>query len=205
MDENWDRLPNDEIIEKTADEMRKRNFEVDVVNNRVEALQKLLSIISDGSSVMNGSSTTLQEIGFIDYLKNNPDKWTNLHIPILKEKDVAKGVDLRRQSLLADYFLASANAISEEGVLFAVDQTGTRTGAFPFAAKHLVLVVGINKVSKDFETSMRRIREYVLPKENERALKAYGTGSSIGKWAIIEKEKIPGRIKVILVKEKLGF
>ncbi len=49
--------------------------------------------------------------------------------------------------------------------------------------------IELSNVSKNFETSMRRIRGYVRPKESERVLKAYGTASSIRKWVIIEKEK----------------
>lgn len=50
---------------------------------------------------------------------------------------------------------------------------------------------------------MDRIEKYVLPLENERAMKAYGVGSAINKVLIVNKEVIPGRIHIILVKEKL--
>ena len=52
---------------------------------------------------------------------------------------------------------------------------------------------------------MRRIREYALPLENERAQLAYGQGSFIGKELIFYREYLPDRVHVILVKEKLGF
>jgi hypothetical protein len=113
---------------------------------------------------------------------------------------------LRRKSLTdADYFLASINAITEDGRLIAVDATGSRVGAFPFAAKKIILVAGEQKIVTDLEAGMKRIKEYVFPLENERMKKSYGMGSTFGKWVIIEREFIPQRITLILVKEKLGF
>ena len=41
--------------------------------------------------------------------------------------------------------------------------------------------------------------------EDVRAQKAYGVRSGVNKILIINKEVVPDRIVVILVKEKLGF
>jgi hypothetical protein len=112
---------------------------------------------------------------------------------------------MRRKSVTADYFISSVNAVTEDGVLLAVDATGSRVGAMPFAAKKLVLVIGAQKITKNLEEAIKRIKEYVLPKENKRAMEAYGMGTIFGKWVIIEKETSPSRIKVILVEESLGF
>lgn len=201
---NWEQLPSEEIIEKTAENMRARNFNVRIVNTKEDALKELNLTIPEGSSIMNGSSTTLEEIGMIEKLQNE-NIWNNLHEPIFKEEDASARNKLYRESLLADYYMASPNAITEDGIIVAVDRTGSRTGAFPFAAKHLVLVSGTNKITKDLNSAMQRIREYVLPLEDKRAQKAYGTGSEIGKWVIMEKEVNPDRVIVILVKDKLGF
>jgi hypothetical protein len=68
-------------------------------------------------------------------------------------------------------------------------------------------VVGAQKIVKDVDEGFKRIYEYVLPKESVRANKAYNitTGSFVSKLLMINREVRPGRIKVILVKEKLGF
>lgn len=175
------------------------------MQNKKEALEKIIGLIPKNSQVMNGTSTTLQEIGFVDFLKSGKHGWNNFHEEILKERDNAKQSDLRRQSVAAEYFLGGVNAISKDGILVSADNSGSRVGAYLFGAKNLILVAGTQKITQNFEQAMQRVREYVLPLEDARARKAYGVGSGTSKWAIIENEKIPNRTKLILVKEKLGF
>jgi hypothetical protein len=78
-------------------------------------------------------------------------------------------------------------------------------GAWPFAAGHLILVVGINKIVPTLEDALDRIRTCAFPLENARAKKAYGTPSVIGKCVILAHEKNEGRITLVLVKEALGY
>lgn len=201
----WSKLPSEEDINQTVNAIRSRCINVVLVNNKEEALEKIKQMILKGSEVMAGSSTTLNEIGFTDYLKSGEHGWNNLHEEILKEKDLKMQGDLRRKSICAEYFLGSVNAISKNGELIACDNSGSRVGAYLFAAKNLILVVSVQKIADSLEDGMRRIREYVLPLEDARAKKAYGMGSNTSKWIIIEKEIFPNRTTLILVKEKLGF
>lgn len=199
-------LPNEKIIEQTKAALEKHGMDVEVVEKKEHALEWIKKHIPKGAKVMNGSSTTLSEIGFIDYAKSNTHGWDNLHETILKEQDWGKQSELRRLALVdADYFVASVNAVTQNGELVAVDNTGSRVGAFPFAAKKLILIVGAQKITKDIDEAMKRIREHVFPLEDKRMMGVYGMGSGYGKWVIIENEKTPNRIQVILVKEKLGF
>lgn len=183
-----------------------RGFSVRQVCTKKDALAAIQEIIPNGSKIMNGSSTSLNEIGFTEYLKSGPHQWKNLHIDILKEKDRAIQTTLRRRAIVdVDYFLGSINAVTEDGILVAVDASGSRVGAYPFAANKLILVVGKQKVVKDLDRAFKRIRNQVFPLENARAMKAYGMGSALAKWVIIEREFIPGRITIILVDEELGY
>jgi len=202
---NYEKLPSEETITKTAEAIKQRGIEVIMADNKEEALEKIKSLIPEGASVMNGSSTTLDEIGFVDYLKSGKYSWKNLHEPISKEQDQQKRMILMRQATLADYFLGSVNAIAETGELVAADASGSRIGAYPFAAGKVILVSGINKIVLTLEDAIKRVREYVYPLENERAKRVYGTGSVVGKILITEREIFPQRTTLILVKEKLGF
>ena len=201
----FDRLYNRKELETLAFKMKERNFEVEIVSSKKEALQAVKNSLPGGSEVMTGSSATLKEIGLMDYLASKDSKLFSLQEKIGQENDEKKRQDLRRLSVTADYFISSVNAVTEDGILLAVDATGSRVGAMPFAAKKLILVIGAQKVAKNVEDAMKRIREYVFPKENARATAAYGMGSMLGKWVILEKETSPSRIKVILVEEALGF
>jgi len=202
---DWSTIPSDEVIASTIENLAARNIKATLVANKEEALEKLKSILPEGASVANGSSTTLHQIGYIDYLKENDSKYYNFQSKVLAETDPQKQSDLRRQAVTADYFVASTNAVSQNGEIISADRTGSRVGAFLFGAKNLILVVGVNKITKDLDSAMQRVREFVLPLENERAQKAYGSPSKIGKWAIIEDEINPNRIQVIFIKEALGF
>jgi len=200
----WTKTPEEETLNSAAEAIAARGITVIVVDDKKAALEKIKELVPEGAEIMNGSSTTLIEIGFIDFLNSDKHRWRNLHEGILKESDDEKRNDLRRKSVTAGYFLASVNAIAKTGELVACDASGSRVGAFPFAAKRLILVAGYQKITDSLEDAMRRVREYVYPMEDARARKAYGMPSSLGKWVIIEKD-FPGRTTLILVKEKLGF
>jgi len=203
---NYSKVPNNETIEKTIAALKDHGVDTILVENKKQALEEILKNIPEKSKVMNGSSTTLIEIGFSEMLKSGNHKWINLHEEILKEIDRTKKSDLRRKSITdADYFLCSVNAITEDGKLVAVDASGSRVGALPFAAKNVLIVAGANKIVPDIEGAFGRIKNYVINLENKRALKVYGVKSSLNKWVIIEKESVLNRIKLILVKEPLGF
>ena len=155
---------------------------------------------------MNGSSTTLNEIGFSDMVNTETSPWDNLRAAVLKEPDMIKRFDLRRKFTgEADYFLSSVNAITQQGQLVAVDASGSRVGAMPFVAKRLLLVVSVNKIVSDLDAAFKRIREYVFPLEDARMMKMSNSHTSLGKWVIVENEKNPQRTQLILVKEPLGF
>ncbi|MEK7495320.1 MAG: lactate utilization protein [Patescibacteria group bacterium] len=203
---DYSKVPDIKTIEKTIGALKNNGIDVVLVDTKEQALTEILKDIPDGSKVMNGSSTTLIQIGFSDLLKSGNHKWKNLHEDILKEPDYAKQSDLRRKALTeADYFLSSVNAITQDGKLVAVDASGSRVGALPFAAKKVLIVAGANKIVPNIEGAFDRIKNYVINLENERAMKVYGMKSGFGKWVIIERESVPNRIKLILVKEALGF
>jgi hypothetical protein len=83
--------------------------------------------------------------------------------------------------------------------------SGSRVGAWPFGAGHLILVCGINKIVPTLGDALQRIREYAYPLEDARARRAYGTPSQIGKCVILANEKVEGRVTLILISESLGY
>jgi len=202
----WNIIPSDGIIKKTVSALKKRGFTTFLVENKAEALEKAKELIpEEEEEVMTGSSTTLYQIGFMDYYLSGEPKWNCLGPIIFNEKDPEIQQTLRRKADTADYFIASVNALTEDGLLVACDRSGSRVSAYPFTAKRVILVVGAQKITQNLEQAMRRVREYVFLLEDERAKSAYGTGSNFGKWVIIENEFQKDRISIVLVKEVLGF
>jgi hypothetical protein len=202
---DWNKIPDQSAIDRTMAGLRARNFNPVLVENRGEALGKLQQMIPAGAEVMTGSSTTLSEIGFIDLLKGGKHPWRAWKDRILAEKDQAKQNDLRRASTTAEYFLGSVQAITETGQVLGVDASGSRQGGYVFGAKHVLWVVGVNKIVSDLDMAFRRLHEHVVPLEDARMKKTGAPGTFIGKMVVYEREGIPDRISTILIKEKLGY
>lgn len=203
----WTTTPNSELISQTVEKLNSHNMETFVVDTKEEALAKLKSLIPAGKDVHTGSSTTLHQIGFMDHLKDETSGYNYLGDKVRAEDDEQTRIALRRQSITAQYFVTSVNAITQEGQLVAVDATGSRVGSIPFAAEHLIVVASANKIVENLDIAFKRIKEYVFPLEDKRMKSLYGenAASSLNKWVILEKEFTQGRTQIIIVKENLGF
>ncbi len=202
---NWDKIPDESVIDKVMAGMRERNFNPVLVPDRQSALEKLKQMIPAGAGVMTGSSTTLEQIGFIEYLAQKNHPWLNIKDGILAEKEAQKQRDLRRAATISDYFIGSVQAITETGQVVGADATGSRQGGYVYGAKNVIWVVGANKIVSDLEKALKRLIEHCVPLEDARMKSSGGTGTFIGKIVIYEREGLPQRISTILVKEKLGF
>jgi hypothetical protein len=104
-----------------------------------------------------------------------------------------------------EYVLGSVHALTETGVAVIASATGSQLGPYSAGASKVIWVVGSQKIVPTLEEGMKRIEEYTLPLENERAMKAYGMNSVIAKLLIVNREVTPGRITVVIVKENVGF
>ena len=201
----WNTLPSPDIVRITIRAVEERGITVVPAEDGDAALAVIKGLIPPGAELMTGSSTTLIEIGFEEYLTSGTSGWKSLHSVITSENDGEKRAELRRKSVTADWFVSSANALSQTGEIVACDASGSRVGAWPFAAGHLILVVGTNKIAPSLDMAMKRVFEYAFKLENARAQRVYGTPSSIGKCVILSREKIPGRVTLVLVNEALGY
>lgn len=204
---SYETLSDQQTVARTSTALAQRGIESVFVNTRTEALEKIKALIPKGASIMNGSSRTLEEIGFIDYLKSGAHGWKNLHEEILAETDEAKQSELRKQAVSSDYYLGSAHAIAETGEMVFASNSGSQLPHLVFTSPHLILVVGTHKITPHLEEALQRVREYVLPLESQRMKDAGMGGSAISKLLIFEKEpSFMGRkVLVIFVNEKLGF
>jgi L-lactate utilization protein LutB len=205
IDATLDELPTEEAVETAAENLEANGFEVIVADSTEEALETIQSQIPAGASVMNGHSTTLEEIGFADYLSESDHEWESLADEIWSIDDDAKRQAARREAQTADYFLGGINAISQTGELVAADRSGSRIGAYPFAASNVVIVSGVNKIVPTIDDALDRLESVAYPLENERAQEAYGVDSAIAKELIFRQELEEGRTTVVLIRDQLGY
>ena len=192
-------------VERTFAALKERGITPIYVPDRRAAFETVIRLIPKGSAVAHGSSTTLQEIGIVDHLKDPAAGYRYLNAEWQAETDATRRVRNRAKlSAEADYYLGSIQAISETGEVVGADQSGSRQAFYVYGPPHVIWVAGINKLVPNLESGLRRVREVALPLEDQRVKRQGGQGTSIGKLVVYERDR-PGRIMLVLVGEQLGF
>lgn len=200
-------LASQEQLEKVSSALSAHNFKPQILENGAAALAKLKEMTPAGASVMNGSSRTLEEIGFVEYLKAGEHGWNNLHAGILAEKDPEKQAQLRTYSVVSDYYFGSAHAVTETGEIVIASNTGSQLPHIAYTSPNLILVVGAQKIVPNIDAAFQRIREHIVPLEEVNMQQKYGGHTFWSKTLIYNGENAGSKrsINVLLVKEKLGF
>jgi hypothetical protein len=200
-------LATKEIVDITTNALKTKNVEAIVVKSKAEALDKIKGLIPKGVSVMNGSSKTLEQIGFVDYLKSGKHGWNNLHEAIVAEKDPVKQGILRKQAILSDYYLGSVHALIQNGEFIIASNTGSQMSHIVFTSPNLIFVVSTKKIVPTLAEGMKRLEEHVIPLEDKHMMELYHMGTALNKIIIFKNENpMMGRkVRMILVEEDLGF
>jgi L-lactate utilization protein LutC len=204
---NYTELASKEALDKTVAALTANSFMPEVVATKEAALARIKELIPQGSSVMNGASVTLQEIGYVDYLKAKQHGWNNIHDAILEETDDTKKADLRKMGVLSDFYLGSVHALTEGGEMLIASNSGSQLPHLAFTSPNLILVVSTQKIVPNLMDAMDRLNKQVIPLEDERMKGVYGYGTMLAKTLVMHKENpaIGRKLHVLLVEEKLGF
>lgn len=199
----FERLAPDEQIIKTVQALQAHGIEVSVLESGAEARDCVLGMIPMGATVYNSASRTLELIG-LDREIETATRFQAMR-PQLRALDRKTQMhEIRQRTAGPDVLIGSVHAITEQGEIMLASAAGTQLGAAAFGATTVIWVVGTQKLVRTLEDGLRRIREYSYPLEDARTRQAYGQASAINKILIVNGE-LPGRIKVLLVKQNLGF
>jgi len=208
-------------VDKKVDNLikgwQKRNITGIYCENKDRATDRILEIIPVVGSVGISGSVTLDALGIVGRLEGRGNPVFNQYKTGLTREE---SLEIRRRGIGADYYLASANAISEKGELVFFSGYGNRTAGISYA-KNLIIVAGVNKIASNIQEALKRAREYVTPLNCQRL--QWGSPCSKDgicrqeicffpeykrmccQVLIIEAEVTPDRLKVVLVGENLGF
>ncbi len=201
---------NELLAQKVIKGLQSRNMSGYYAANKEEAFKQAMELIPEGSSVTMGGAMSVHEIGLVEALKS--DKYNFI--------DRDKAEDKRAAMLAAydaDVFLASANAITEDGIMINIDGNSNRVSAIAQGPRKVVFIIGMNKVCDDVDGAMKRARNVAAPINAQRfglSTPCAQTGSCFNckspdticcQFLITRFSKHEGRIHVILVNDDLGF
>ena len=145
----------DKLGPQVVEALKRRHFDAYYCPTGAEAVEKVLSLIPAGDVVAWGGSETLACLGIIEKVKETHPVIDRDNVLSREERN-----EQMRKSLLADTYLMSSNAISEDGQLFNIDGNGNRVAALAFGPKSVIVVAGMNKVTKTVADAEARARNW---------------------------------------------
>ncbi len=153
------------IAEQLIPKLQKNKFEASYVDTKEEALQFLLDHIPQEAAVGFGGSATLAELGIEDKLLERGHTVYNHNRPGLSPEEVHQ---FRHAELSCHTFLTSTNALTLNGELVNKDGTANRVAAMMFGPQQVIIVAGMNKITADIESALKRIELEAAPRNNMR-------------------------------------
>lgn len=202
---DFTKLKSKEEVQAVIDNLAKRNISAEFVATKEEAKKRVLELVPEGAEVMTYTSKTLDEVGISQEI-NESGKYNSVRNELNKLNRETDGPKMQKLGAAPDYAIGSVHAITEDGEVIIVSNTGSQLPAYAYGASHVIWVVSTAKIVKDKVEADKRIHEHTLPLENERVKEAYGMPhSNIRKTLIINSDNNPERLKVIFVNENLGY
>ena len=201
---------NDLLASTVIKGLESRNMAGYYAKTKEEALKMAMDLIPEGSTVTNGGSMSIQEIGLVEALSKGNYNYINRETYEDKRAAAILAYD-------ADVYLGSTNAISNDGILVNIDGNSNRVSAYAFGPKKLILIVGMNKVADDLDGAMKRARAEAATMNAQRfglSTPCASTGKCFDckspdticcQFLITRYSRHKDRIHVILVDEELGF
>ncbi len=201
---------NELLAQKIIKGLQSRNMTGYYAKDREEAKRIALSLMPEGSSVTMGGAMSAHEIGLVEAVKDGNYNFI----------DRGTYENPREAMLLAydaDWFLSGANAITEDGVLVNIDGNANRVSCIANGPKHVLFIVGMNKVANDIDAAVKRARNVAAPINAQRfglSTPCSKTGSCMNckspdticcQFLITRFSRHRDRIRVILVNDTLGF
>lgn len=202
--QEFTKLAADEQIESVVKALEANNIHVIVVQSGEEARKLVLQLVPQGAEVYANISKTLEKIGVTDEIDQS-GRYNAVRPKVFALDRKTQADDMRILRARPAYIIGSVHAITEDGHILTASNGGSQLAPYAYGAGKVILVVGAQKIVKDLNEGFRRIEEYSYPLEDVRLRATLGVPSSIGKILIINREIVPGRTTVIIVKEELGF
>ncbi|MFA4181320.1 lactate utilization protein [Xylanibacter rodentium] len=151
---------NELLAQRMIKSLNRRNMDAFYCPTSAGAIAKVMELMPQGSTVSWGGSMTLRDMGLTRALHDD-----GRYILLDRDRavDRAEAVEIYLQAFRADYYLSSANAITEDGVIVNIDGNGNRVAAITFGPSHVIFVIGLNKVTQTVDAALARARSTAGP------------------------------------------
>lgn len=201
------------LAESIIEKFNMRGIEGYYCVDREEANAKAKRFLTPGCSVSWGGSVTLQEIGLLDDLKElDYTIYDRAEAKTPEEKRLMHG-----KIVTSDFYFMSSNAITIDGQLVNIDGAGNRVSCLCYGPEHVVVIAGMNKIVPDVRSGIDRVHNMASPPnalrlgldtpcaEYGRCADCLKKDCICAQTVVTRFSRVPGRLKVILVGEELGY
>lgn len=194
-------------------ELKKRSMEGYYFDNCSGMVEKIRSMLPEHTSIAWGGSESFKESGMLSALQTGNYQ--------LIDRSLANTAEEKREiygrSVMADAYFMSSNAITYDGQLMNIDGSGNRLACLMHGPKEVYVIVGMNKFVKSVEAGIERIRNLASPANVQRLNRktpCHKTGLCAdclspdcicSHLVVTRRSMVPGRIKVFMVAENLGY
>jgi hypothetical protein len=204
VDERFAVPAQEQELTRAADALTGHGLAVEILDDAGAARARIRELVPEGSTVFTSASETLRLSGIGDDLDTS-GRYRAIR-PLVSSMDRATRMDEIRSLTAAPHVVVgSVAAVTETGSLLAASATGSQIPAFAGGAAQRIWVVGAQKVVPDLETALRRIETYAYPLEDRRARRIYGSPSAISEVLIVNSDPFPGRTRVLLLRQAIGY
>lgn len=212
-----------EKLEMTAKALEKNNMKAFVADDCEQAVKLVGELLKDGETISCGGSVSLAESGVLDLMKSG--KYNFLDRSKCENREQVE--EIYRKSFSADTYLTSANAVTLSGDILNVDGNSNRVAAIAYGPKSVIFIVGCNKIVDDLDEAILRVKKVAAPANGVRlALETpcakkgecihcesgkdstkgcFNSGRMCCSYLVSSYQRNPGRYKVILVAQPLGY
>jgi len=213
MEENLEkllRIKQKEMIKA----FERNNMTMMFVKDKKELMTYLKSILVNQKSVAVGGSMTLDQLGVIDLIRESDVNFIDRYEEGIDGEELKKRL---RAGLSADIFLTSTNALTTDGCLYNIDGTGNRVAAMIYGPEEVIVIAGLNKICESETEAIERIKNIAAP-ANAIRLNRQTPCRYKGKcqdclseericcsYVKLAYQRIPNRIKVIMIEDHLGY
>lgn len=198
---------------RLVDILNDKKYNAIYVDNIMEAREKVLKLIPNGASVALGGSVTLNQMDLINTIRIGDYKFYDRY----QDLPFSEIVEIMRQSMVADFLITSTNAVTEYGELVNMDCSGNRAAAMIFGPKKVIVVIGANKLVKNMDEALDRIKKVAIMNskrinhktpcnETGQCEDCFVKGRVCNYLSVVNNgAKFPERYTVIVVGEELGY